>query len=252
MEDEFEEAVETEVEAEEAAPEETEEQQEETAEEPEQEADHQAPTIPRKAYEVEKTKRQALEARIKELEQAKTTAAPAKQPETLEELFDVDPGAALTHVDRQIAAANAAFDADEAQKWKDAKTDLVARGLLNQGRQQSVGAMNAEMYKAVPDFDTKKPELQALAVEFGLNEREAADILNPAVVGDTAVRMAKMLNKVHAIANAGKTAKTKEVKQATKVEPAGNGGFSNSNTTHKQLERAKASGNLDDWASVLG
>lgn len=218
----------------------------------------QQPVIPRKAYESEKEKRQALEREVRELREKATQPPPQpqKQPQTIEEFFDVDPAGTLAHVDKMIRDAQAAYDVDEAQKWKDAKTDLVARGLLNQQTQQTreshIAKVNAEIYKSVPDFEAKRPELVALAEEYGLTSQEAQQILDPAVVGETAARMAKMLNKVHAIANAGKTAKGKEVKQPTKVEAAGNGGFSNNNQSQKQLQRAKESGNLDDWASLLG
>lgn len=260
MEEEFEEVAEVEEQGEEAQVEEIEEQpeQEEVAKESEQGEDeqHQAPLIPRKAYESEKEKRQRLAAENAELKaqlaQKQEPAAAKREPQTIEEHFDLDPANVLGWVDQQIAAAQAGYDEDKVREWQAKKTDLVARGLLNQQRQQSVGSLSAEMYKAVPDFDAKRPALEALAVEYGLNKDEAASILNPAVVGETAVRMAKMLNKVHAIANAGKTAKTKEVKQPTKVEAAGTGGFSNNNQSHKQLQRAKETGNLDDWASLLG
>lgn len=267
MEDEFEEVAEETPELEETLEaEETEQPEEaETTEETEEaepeapQGKKQQPVIPRKAYESEKEKRQALEREVKELrEKAAAPAQPAqtKQPQTIEEYFDVDPAGTLAHVDKMIRDAQAAYDMDEAQKWKDAKTDLVARGLLSQQTRQTkeghVAKVNAEIYKSIPDFDSKRPELVALAEKYGLTSQEAEQVLDPSVVGDTAARMAKMLNKVHAVVNAGKTAKTKEVKQPTKAEPAGNGGFSNNNTSNKQLQRAKESGNLDDWASLLG
>lgn len=222
--------------------------------------DYTAPVIPRKAYQAEKEKRQGLEKRVQEMEQqlaaAKTAAATPKQPQTIEEAFDQNPEGVLTYVDQQIAAANAAYDPDEAQKWKDAKVDLVARGLKSQHQRQTkeshVAKINTEIYKAIPDFDTKRPELVALATEYGLTEQEAVDIFNPEVVGDSAARMAKVFNKVHTIVNAGKTAKAKEVKTPPRTEGAGTGGFSNSNPTNKQLNRAKETGNLDDWAALLG
>jgi hypothetical protein len=258
MEEEFDEAVETEVETEEQEPVETEEQPEETEteevetqEEPPAKVKTRAPVVPRDAFEAVTGKLKKLELENEDLRKRQEPAQ-KREPQTIEEHFDANPEGVLTWVNQQISAAQAAYDDDKVRELQAQKTDLVARGLLNQQRQASVGTLNAEMYKAVPDFDAKRPQLQALAVEYGLNEKEAADILNPAVVGETAVRMAKMLNKAHTVANAGKTAKTKEVKKATKVEPAGNGGFSNNNTSHKQLERAKASGSLDDWASVLG
>jgi len=249
---------------------ETETDVEETQAETEQEETETAtknPVIPRKAYDSEKAKRQAeqaknqgLEKRLQEMEQqlaaTKTATATPKQPETIEELFDVNPDAALSHIDQQIRAAKDAYDVDAEQRLKDIKVDLVARGLRSQHQRQSqetlASKINTEIYKAIPDFDAKKPALVALAVEYGLTEQEAAQVMDPAVVGDTAARMAKMLNKVHAVVNAGKTAKTKEVKQPNRTEPAGTGGFSNNNQTTKQLNRAKESGNLDDWASLLG
>ena len=94
--------------------------------------------------------------------------------------------------------------------------------------------------------------IQSLVEGKSLSIEEAAQVMDPTVVGDTAARMAKMLNKVHAVVNAGKTAKTKEVKQPNRTEPAGAGGFSNNNQPTKLLNRAKESGNLDDWASLLG
>jgi len=243
--------------------EETEAGVEETQAETEQEETETAtknPVIPRKAYQAEKEKRQGLEKRLQEMEQqlaaTKTATATPKQPETIEELFDVNPDAALSHIDQQIRAAKDAYDVDAEQRFKDIKVDLVARGLRSQHQRQSqetlASKINTEIYKAIPDFDAKKPALVALAVEYGLTVQEAAQVMDPAVVGDTAARMAKMLNKVHAVVNAGKTAKTKEVKQPNRTEPAGTGGFSNNNQTTKQLNRAKESGNLDDWASLLG
>jgi hypothetical protein len=263
MEDEFEvteEIEQPEVEdTEETEPEQPEESAEEVKaeeQEPEGQERKAAPAIPPKAYHVEKEKRQRLEKENQELRQKlESSAKPVKQPETLEEFFDVDPGGTLSHVDRQIKEAEAAFDTDAAQEWRNKKTDLVARGLINQQTKQTreshVSKVNSEIYKAIPDFDAKRPELVATAIDLGLNESEAQQIMDPAIVGESASRMAKMLNRVHAIVNAGKTAKSKEVKQPTKVEAAGNGGFSNKNTTHKQLERAKASGSMDDWASLL-
>lgn len=260
MEEEFQEVAEIEEQGEEVAVEETEEQpeqdaaEEETQQEEEQPAQRKtrAPVVPRDAFEAVTGKLKKLEQENEDLRKRQEPAPVRREPQTIEEHFDVDPANVLGWVDQQIIAAQASYDEDKVREWQAKKTDLVARGLLNQQRQQSVGTLSAEMYKAVPDFDAKRPELEALAVEYGLNKNEAADILNPAVVGETAVRMAKMLNKVHAIANAGKTAKTKEVKQPTKVEAAGNGGFSNNNQSQKQLQRAKESGNLDDWASLLG
>jgi len=230
------------------------------AEQEEAETTSKNPVIPRKAYQAEKEKRQGLEKRLQEMEQqlAATKNAPIsqKQPETIEELFDVNPDAALSHIDQQIRAAKDAYDVDAEQRYKDLKVDLVARGLRSQHQRQSqetlTSKINSEIYKSIPDFDTKKTALVALAVEYGLTEQEAAQVMDPTVVGDTAARMAKMLNKVHAVVNAGKTAKTKEVKQPNRTEPAGAGGFSNNNQPTKLLNRAKESGNLDDWASLLG
>lgn len=237
------------------------EPEEQEAEEPEagqpEQGKKSQPVIPRKAYESEKEKRQALEKKVQELEQKISAPPPAKrEPQTIEEHFDVDPARTLGYVDQQIQAARAAYDTDKEQEWKDIKTDLVARGLLNQQTQQTkagqIASVKSEIYKTIPDFDAKQPELVALAEEYGLTPQEATSIFDPSVVGDTAVRMAKLMNKVHAIVNASRTAKSKEVKQPTKVEAAGNGGFSNKTATvQRQLAKAKESGNLDDWASLL-
>jgi hypothetical protein len=263
MEDEFESAEtteeheetteEVETQEEETTGTETQETEEETPEHTETE-DKKAPVIPRKAYEDEKRKRQALEAKVKEIEAKVSTPAP-KEPQTIEEHFDVNPEGVLNYLDQQIAAARSDYDESRERELLSQKTSLVARGMLNerhrQTRESSLSKLTTEIYKAVPDFEEKKPALVALAKEYGLDEKEASDIFDPAVIGETAVRMVKAWNKIHAERNAGKTMKTKEVKTPTKVEAAGTGGFSNKNANHKQLERAKESGNLDDWAALL-
>lgn len=209
-------------------------------------------TVPVKALQAEVRKRQELETRIKELE----TRAVPKRELTIEDHFDANPANVLGYLDSELLKAKADGDWSKVEELRDTKTNLVARGLLKSEQKAAIATttsrINAEIYKAVPDFDAKKPELQALAQEYGLTEAEARDILDPNVIGETAARMAQMLNRIHSIANAGKTAKAKEVKTPTKVEAAGNGGFSNNDSTKKQFNRAKESGHLDDWAAVLG
>jgi len=210
--------------------------------------------IPEKAYMEEKRKRQELEAEVKAL---KATPPPAaKQPQTIEEHFDVNPAGVLNYIDQQIRDAKAGYDDTKVAELQATKTDLVARGLLNSERKTSretfLTKVNAEIYKAIPDFDDKKAGMVQMAKEYGLNDQEAEDIFNPEVVGDTAVRMAKMMARVYSVTNAGKTAKGKEVKTPMKTESAGAGGFENRTAQDKQLARAKETGSLDDWAKALG
>lgn len=221
----------------------------------EQQTQQTAPVIPRKAYESEKEKRQRAERERDELKEQLSKAAP-KQPTTIEEAFDMNPAEVMAYLDREMLNARAAYDQEKLEELRDQKNNLLARAVLNAehrtSRETAVAKINAEIYKAVPDFEAKRSELVQLAEDYGLNKKEAEDILNPLVVGETAARMAKMLNKVHAIANAGKTAKGKEVKQPNRVESAGNGGFNNNNGTNAQLTKAKTTGHLDDWAAILG
>lgn len=220
----------------------------------------QGKTVPVKALEDERRKRQDLETKYKDLETRvkaqESVPPPKKQPETLEELFDVNPEQALAYVDQQIRAAQGEYDEGKVAQWVQAKTDLVARGLINQQRQTSKGErvsrINVEILKAVPDFEAKRPELVKLARDFGLNDDESEQIFTPEVVGESAARMAKMMDKVYSIVNAGKSAKGKEVKTPPRTEPAGTGGFSNNSQNSKLLDRAKETGSTDDWARLLG
>lgn len=213
--------------------------------------------IPIKAYESEKEKRQRFEQENKELrQQLETAVKPAKEPQTIEEHFAVNPQGVLSYLDQQIAAAKAEFDQEKVTELVDLKANLAIKSMLNATAKTTQDAelakLTSEIYKAVPDFDTKKPELIQVAIDNGLTEKQAHDILDPDMVGEAAVNMAKMLSRVHAIVNAGKTAKGKEVKTPMKTEPAGNGGFQNNNLSQKQLNRAKETGTLDDWAAILG
>lgn len=213
--------------------------------------------IPMPAYNSEKEKRQRYEQENKELrQQLETRQTQTRQPETLEEFFDQNPQSALAYIDNQISIAKSAYDADKLEELRETKTNLVARGLLNAdaktSRETTISKVNQEIYKTVPDFDTKRAELVQFARDSGLSEREAEDIFNPGVIGESAARMVKMVSRFHAMANAGKTGKGKEVRQPTKVEAAGNGGFSNNDVGKKQFNKAKETGKLDDWAAVLG
>jgi len=209
-------------------------------------------TVPVKALQAEVKKRQELETRLKALE----SQQPAKQPQTIEEHFDANPAGVLNWLKEQRAAAEKAGEWEKSQEFEQKRIDLLERQVLLSGQRESKKtqtlSINHEIYKAVPDFDTKKAELVALAQELGLSEEDARDALNPEVIGESAIGMAKMLNNVYAIKNAGKTVMKKEVKTPMKTEPAGNGGFSNNDTTKKQFNKAKETGHLDDWAAILG
>lgn len=226
---------------------------------------HQQPLIPRKAYESEKEKRQEEQRQRQRLEQENlelrqklesAPQVPAKKPETVEEHFDVNPKETMAWLNQQILTAKAANDYDKVEELKDLKTNLLERSVLNTETRTStesrLSKVNAEIYKILPDFDSKKAELVKLATELGYTEQDAKELIDPSVVGDVAARSVKFLSEVYAMRNAGKTARNKEVRTPTKVESAGNGGFSNNDSTRKQFNKAKESGHLDDWAALLG
>lgn len=182
--------------------------------------------VPLKALEEERRKRQEFEARVKALEE-KQTAPPPKQPTTIEEHFDANPQGVLSWIDQQITAKEAELDDAAVRQLERTKINLLQRQVFMSTQRQEVQRrseqVRREMLKVAPELETNEAALKATAKEMGYNDTDLENIFNPEVVGDFAVRALTAVKKFHDMKNAGKTLKTKEVKQPTKVESAGNG-----------------------------
>jgi hypothetical protein len=79
--------------------------------------------------------------------------------------------------------------------------------------------------KAIPDFDSKVDKLTTFAIETGgFSIEEINQLIDPAVMGNMAVKMRLAIKKLYDTINAGKSAETKLVKPIPpSLERAGSG-----------------------------
>lgn len=200
-------------------------------------------TVPVKALQAEVKKRQELESRLKAIEE-KQAAPPAREPQTIEEHFDVNPAGVLHWIKEQKAAAATVNDYTRVDELEQTRINLLERQVLLSGQRESEKTqaitINAEMERAVPGFSAKREAIQQTAIKLGLTKEDAADIFNPSVVGPAAVRMAKAFAKAHEIMEAGEKLKLKGKPSPNTVEGSGgpaNSGNGSQPKTWEQLQK---------------
>lgn len=202
---------------------------------------------------------EAAEAR-KELERIRQeieAAKPKAQPRDIYEAYDQNPQEVLAFVNQEIARLaneDAYGNVAEIERLRDMKTDFYNREAVKyketQAKQMESNLVLQEIYKAVPDIETKQLELKDFAINvMGFSEEELARETSPSA-GMTAATTIKRINQAYTKFNAGKTAQSKATKPApTKVEKPGQG-FTppKTNETADRIKSAKETG---DWSSVF-
>lgn len=154
------------------------------------------------------------------------------------EAFDNDPQTVLKNLRDVLAQKKTESPfSEEVIRLESLKDELIERKIYQQERQTQVSQMtnqvNAEVYKAIPDFETKSEQLTKFASEdLGLTIDEIKALTNPAVMGPMAAKITVAVNKLYDIKNAGKSLKSKEVKKVPKTEKAGSGFAAPKEKTH--------------------
>lgn len=214
-------------------------------------------TVPLKALQEERRKRQEYEAKIAELEMAKTPhKQEATQSQSLEEWYEADPQAATYAINQEIARLQVDDPYNpqtlaQIEYLRDKKIELAKTV------DTRVQTRNMELYndakKLVPDYETKKEQLFDFATtSLGFSQEDLFRMTNPNIVGKSAaLNMLKVINSQYDSANAVKTVNQKKATtQATKVEKPGDGSNMEAATPSlsKLKEAARATG---DWTAYL-
>lgn len=182
-------------------------------------------TVPLKALEEERRKRQEMAKRLEEVE--KKLAPPPKQPQTIDEFYEVDPKGTMDYLNNEIARLTEEDPFGNVRKienLRDTKEELRLRGATQRQNQQS--RFVTDLNKAIDGFDKKREALTTFATsELGYTPQELAMLTNPGVVGhEAAIKTVKLINRQFEAKQAPATLKSKEVKpKATQVEPPGEG-----------------------------
>lgn len=125
----------------------------------------------------------------------------------------------------------------------------------------------SDLYKAIPNYEKRAPELRKFAVEtLGMTNDEIDIMTSPGLIyfdyntnttqflGDKVVNLVKGINKAFEIINAGKVLKQKENRAPNYVENPGMGNASTKDNQDrlKGLEnKAIKSGKSDDWTAYI-
>jgi len=205
----------------------------------------------RKTQAVAEERRKAEEER-----KAKEEPAAKKEPKTFEEFYDQDPQGVMTWINSEIArlAEESPYtNAVQIENLRDKKLELKDYGKQKEATRTSQYMANVE--KAIPGFNSKRKELAKHATDdLGYTMDDISTLSDPSKVGESAaIKFMAQINKSFELANAGKSLKSKEVKQPTKVELAGTGGFKTSSETNltKLYESAKTNGTNEAWAAYF-
>jgi hypothetical protein len=145
------------------------------------------------------------------------------------EAFDHDSKTVMQNL-RQVLAQKKVEspNSDEVIRLEMLRDELMERKISQQENNTRLADMSnrvtADVYKAIPDFETKSEKLTEFATtELGLSIDEIKALTNPSIMGPMASKITVAVNKLYDIKNAGKGLKSKEVKKAPKTEKAGSG-----------------------------
>jgi len=162
-------------------------------------------------------------------EMRKAAEAQAKPQDPREQLFQryvQDPGGVTDEINSEIEKLESVDPADAqyaAARKTIARLHALKDGfftkrqsVIEHGQQADIIVANtqAEITKAIPDFETKAPKLTEFAVSLGLTLKEVQALTDPMVVGPMALRLTKAINAAYDKINAPRTAETKVKKDA--------------------------------------
>lgn len=166
---------------------------------------------------------------LAELRKAMEEAKPKAAPETIEEAYDQDPKGVIEHINQEIRnlAADPVNNFGQVKELELLKEQLRDRELAKVQSEnvkvKEVAKVQQAMVQAVPDIQTKGPELSKFAVEvLGYTQEELVHNSNPTTVGMDAVRFVQRINTAYEKMNAVKSLPAKQQKaKPTKVETPG-------------------------------
>jgi hypothetical protein len=125
----------------------------------------------------------------------------------IEKLEGVDPTDANFQTSRVTIARLQALKDDFSVK---------RQGAIEHGKQVEniVASTQAEILKAIPDFETKASKLTDFVVSAGLSVAEVQALTDPTIVGPMALKLTKVINALYDRVNAPVTAEKKVKKDA--------------------------------------
>jgi len=174
-------------------------------------------------------------------EMRKSIEAQSKPKDAREQLFDryvQDPGGVTGEINTEVERLEAVdpTDAGYAEsrqmiaRLRSMKDDFsIRRQTLIESTQQSgniVSITQAEIAKAIPDFETKAPKLTEFAIGLGFSIGEVRALTDPLVVGPMAIKLTRAINTMYDKLNAPKSAEDKVKKDAPPPLQRGGGGRS--------------------------
>lgn len=204
-------------------------------------------TVPLKALEEERRKRQELENRLREQEQAR----PTEQQKTIYDYYEENPKAVIDYLNGEIARLSQEDpfgSAGQIEALRDQKVEL--RAWAEGRKREKENKFNA----AISDLARDREGIAKFAVEqLGYTPAEYATLTDPLKVGESmAVKNLKLIKKQYDAANAGATVKNKEVrKQPNPVESSTGEVKRPNNQLQKLKDQAMRTGSVTDWAAYL-
>jgi len=174
---------------------------------------------------------------VAEMRKAQQAQQPSNPREQLFGRYMVDPAGVTAEINAEIEKLEGVDPADA--NYTDSRRTiarLVAlkdefslkhRTIEAHGRSVDsiVASTQAEIAKAIPDFETKAPKLTDFAVgTLGLSIEEVRALTDPTIVGPMALKLTKAINTVYDKLNAPVTAEKKVKKEAPPPLQRGGGG----------------------------
>lgn len=209
-------------------------------------------TVPLKALEKERRKRQELESKLRERDEAPVQTGSQK---SIYDVYLENPRGVIDYLDSEIfrlSEEDMFSNIRAIEALRNQKLELSDYG--QQKRREKQERFQSEVAKNVPTYATKTAELKQFALtELGYTAQEYKTLTDPNVVGDAmAVKNIKLINRQFEAAHAGANVEKKQVRQQpTNVEKSGAVG-QKVNTNLKQLkEQAQKTGSTNDWARYI-
>jgi len=209
-------------------------------------------TVPLKALEEERRKRQELEAKLLERDSAPQGQ---QQQKTLYDYYEENPKATIDYLNSEIARLSQEdpyTNAGQIEALRDQKVEL--RTWAEGRKRDKETRFNDEVAKIAPDYQKQRQEILKFAVEtIGYTKTEFESLVNPAIVGESiAVKNLKLIKRQYDAANAGVTVKQKETRKQPNPVEQSTGVVTRKDTTIQQLkENALKTGSTAAWAKYI-
>lgn len=236
--------------------------------------------------EINSKKSQEIAAKEKEfkenLEKTKTPPQPVNQREQLYQVYKQNPQQIITGIFGEVQKINQAIlQLEQTDPMSEAYAESRKRIADLQGmkdnlvfmkeefatRKQQEGDFNnyvneitnkvhADIYKTIPDFNKRGPELEKFAMEkLGLTKSDLEYLYTPAYHRDVTTRIVAALNKAYEMSNPEKALRHKENRMPPHTENVGAGHKGTSNTLKGNVQhlydKAVKSGKTGDWSRYV-